>query len=54
MTDTPSLIIIGGNILLLKFLFSRSKASDANIANFVFVKAPRTNPGKVTTSSELC
>ena len=34
-------ILTGGNILLLFFLFSRSKASDANIgiiANCVFVK----------------
>ena len=36
MDEVPG-ITHWGNILLLNFLFSRTKASDTNIANFVFV-----------------
>ena len=35
MAEVPSSILSGGNILLLIFLFSCSKATDANIAYFV-------------------
>ena len=33
MAEVPGSILMGGNILLLDFLFSRSKVSDPNIAN---------------------
>ena len=43
-SEVPGPILIRGNILFMDFLFSCSKASDANIANFVnfdyFVKPP--------------
>ena len=35
MTESPDSMPTGGNILLLILLFSCSKASHANIANFV-------------------
>ena len=35
ISEVPGSILTGGNILLLELLFSRSKAYDANIINFV-------------------
>ena len=36
-SEVPGSIFTGGNILLLKFLFSHCKASDANIGNIANV-----------------